>query len=160
MLVADANPATEHPSVIAVPMGGAVLTLQRVRSVGDVLFNHLTDGGCVLLVQQFQPLVGVIAEFLVPVTQHRLPARGEVDNAAREIPVEEAVVGVLSQQRVAGLALPEGQLRPEEVRGVPAVEHQRPEAHVIEPIKEADLEVAPATIRVREPDLHRARIIA
>ena len=68
------------------------------------------EGHAVVAVDPREPLVDVVADLLLPVAEHRLPARGEVGSATLQVPVPEPVVGAVDGQRVALLALPEGRL--------------------------------------------------
>src|SRR5438876_5019256 len=76
--------------------------------VGAQALAKLAD---LLRVDPAQPLLGGRADVGLGVAQHLLPARGEVDPVATKVPVEEAVVGSAHGQRVALLALAQGQHR-------------------------------------------------
>jgi hypothetical protein len=125
---ADADAAAEHPAVAAVLVQHPVLVLEMgglAQDVGRQVGLQLLD---VVGMDPLHPVLGRLADLVALVAEHGLPPRREVDLAAAQVPVPEAVLGALDGERVALLAGLERPLGVVEVRDVP--EHALDAGHV------------------------------
>ena len=111
LLVAHGEPAAQHPAVAAVLVSDPILHLEMGFPTLEVGVQALAKLADLVGVDAAQPLVGGRADVGRGMAEHLLPARGEVDPVAAKVPVEEAVVGSAHGERVALLALAQGQHR-------------------------------------------------
>ncbi len=108
VLVAHRDAAREHPAVGAVAVLHPVLELEVVvRAVGQVRVERLRERRAVVGVHAAEPLPARLADLVLAVAEHGLPAGGVEDAVLGDVPVPDAVVGALQRERVALLGLGE-----------------------------------------------------
>src|ERR1700745_3468443 len=93
--------AAQHPTKAAIFMQDPVLTLEmRSQSLFmgcDLLFDALA----IRVMDPVKPFFGLVSDLVFLIAQHSLPARREMNNIGRQIPVPQAIVGAASSQGVA-----------------------------------------------------------
>src|SRR5437016_11669414 len=97
----NAGPSVQHPPKAAIFMQYAVLTL-KVRSQAFLMGgNLLFDSFSVRVMDPVKPFFRSVPDFAFLTAQHGLPARGEMHNIGRQIPVPKAVIGAARRQGIA-----------------------------------------------------------
>ena len=94
-----------HPAKCAVPMKEPVLAVEMAASVLEIRIERVLHALDVRVVKTPQPLVGIGANVLFVVPEHRFPPRRPVDLVCRDVPVPEAVVCAPYRSRISLLAL-------------------------------------------------------
>src|SRR6266576_423269 len=106
----NGDPSTQHPTKASILVQHAVFTLE-VRSQAFLMGgNFLFDSFSVRVMDAVKPFFRSVPDFAFLTAQHGLPARGEMHNIGRQIPVPKAIIGAASRQGIALFTLLQGLL--------------------------------------------------
>ena len=98
----------QHPVIAAIGVQHAVLALEMAAGPGQMRVELRGDLLHVARVDAAEPFLRRIADFLVVIAQHFLPAPREEDAVLLQVPVPQPVIGARRGQRIAFLAAPQG----------------------------------------------------
>jgi hypothetical protein len=124
--VPHGDAAREHPAIRAVAVLDPVLVLEVLIRAGEVGVERLGERGPVVGVDAAQPLAARLADLVLGVAQHRLPAHAEEHAVGLDVPIPDAVVGTPQRERVTLLG--HGKPLQRELM------HQRVADRVLEPV--------------------------
>src|SRR5438132_1652931 len=97
--------SAQHPTKASIFMQHAVLALE-VRSQAFLMSgNLLFDSFSIRVMNPIEPFFRSVADFAFLTTQHGLPARGEMHDVSRQIPVPQAIVGAAGRKSITLLTL-------------------------------------------------------
>src|SRR5437868_12825784 len=96
----NGDPSAQHPTKASIFMQHAVLALE-VRSQAILMSgNLLFDSFSIRVMNPIEPFFRFVADFAFLTTQHGLPARGEMYDGSRQIPVPQAIVRTTSGKSI------------------------------------------------------------
>src|SRR5258708_28922009 len=101
----NGDSSTQHPTKAAILVQHAVFTLE-VRSQAFLMGgNFLFDPLSIRIMYPVKPFLRFVSNFPFLMAQHGLPARREMHDISRQIPVPQPIIGPTSRQGIALLAL-------------------------------------------------------
>src|SRR6266566_6320969 len=96
----NGDPSAQHPTKASIFMQHAVLALEVGSHSILMSRNLLFDSFSIRVMNPIEPFFGSVADFAFLTTQHGLPARREMYDVSRQIPVPQAVVGATSGKSI------------------------------------------------------------